>query len=239
MVLKPILKITAARRWRRVSSGNSLLVSAPRTAECDPPNIMCCASAGCLPFWSSAVFSPIQSKLNWLLHPAIGSRSPNRSPPESLSNGNSHSLRSFRVIGPGVWCTRTRNIEKSPIRNGLLPLRPLFQSPKRADLWFALQLQSQTLEVNEHEIALSASDFAHLHRALLWLLILFGVAAATSLMINVPTPLFAGMQCYLSWCAIAALIQYFFLRIRGSASSVHDSDRSITARRNKPNAPRR
>jgi HflK protein len=95
-----------------------------------------------------------------------------------------------------------------------------------------------TLEVNEHEIVLSASGFAHLHRALLWLLILFGVVAAASLMINMPTPLFAGMQYYLLWCAIAALIQYFFLRIRGSASSVHDSDRRITARRDKPNAPR-
>ena len=69
------------------------------------------------------------------------------------------------------------------------------------------------LELNEQESALSASDFAHLHRALLWLLILFGFAATTSLVINMPTPLFAGMQCYLSWCAIAALIQYFFLRI--------------------------
>jgi hypothetical protein len=87
------------------------------------------------------------------------------------------------------------------------------------------------LELNEQKGALSASDFAHLRRALLWLVILFVVTAATSLVINVPTPLFAGMQCYLSWCAIAALIQYFFLRIRGSALSDHDSDRSITLRR--------
>jgi hypothetical protein len=72
-------------------------------------------------------------------------------------------------------------------------------------------------EVDNPETALTASDFAHLHRALLWLLILFAGSAATSLAINLPTPLFAGMQCYLAWCAIATLIQYFFLRIEGSA----------------------
>jgi HflK protein len=103
----------------------------------------------------------------------------------------------------------------------------------------SLETPEPALELNEQESALSASDFAHLRRALLWLLILFGVATATSLVINVPTPLFAGMQCYLSWCTIAALIQYFFLRIRGSASNGPDSDRNITPpRRDKPNAPR-
>jgi HflK protein len=86
-------------------------------------------------------------------------------------------------------------------------------------------------ELNPREIALSASDFAHLHRALLWLLILFAVAAVTSMVINVPTPLFAGMQSYLCWCAIAALIQYFFLRIEGSDLSARDPNRSIATRR--------
>jgi HflK protein len=95
----------------------------------------------------------------------------------------------------------------------------------------SLETPEPALELNEQKSAVSASGFAHLRRALLWLVILFVVTAATSLVINVPTPLFAGMQCYLSWCAIAALIQYFFLRIRGSASSDHDSDRSITPRR--------
>jgi HflK protein len=91
------------------------------------------------------------------------------------------------------------------------------------------------LEVNEQEIALSASDFAHLHRALLWLLVLFAVAAATSLVINLPTPLFAGMQYYLSWCAIAALIQYLFLRFEASDLSDHEYNRAIATRRHKPN----
>jgi HflK protein len=103
----------------------------------------------------------------------------------------------------------------------------------------SLETPEPALELNEQKSTLSASDFARLRRALLWLLILFGVATATSLVINVPTPLFAGMQCYLSWCTIAALIQYFFLRIRGSAPSGPDSDRNITqARRNKPNVAR-
>src|SRR4029077_2192576 len=42
-----------------------------------------------------------------------------------------------------------------------------------------------------------------------------------------------------SWCTIAALIQYFFLRIRGSASNGPDSDRNITPPRpEKPNVAR-
>lgn len=95
-------------------------------------------------------------------------------------------------------------------------------------------------EVDDGKIGLTASDFAHLHRALLWLLILFAGSAATSLAINLPTPLFAGMQCYLAFCAIAALIQYFFLRIEGSALRADDADRSITAHRGqKPNRAER
>ena len=102
----------------------------------------------------------------------------------------------------------------------------------------SLETPEPVPELNEQNSALSASDFAHLRRALLWLLILFGVATATSLVINVPTPLFAGMQCYLSWCTIAALIQYFFLRIEGSDLNDHDSNRNIAKRRDKPNADR-
>lgn len=87
------------------------------------------------------------------------------------------------------------------------------------------------LEGNEPQAPLNASHFAHLHRALLWLLVLFAVAAATSLVINVPTPLFAGMQCFLSWCAIAALIQYLLLRIEGSDRGAENPDRILSARR--------
>jgi HflK protein len=91
------------------------------------------------------------------------------------------------------------------------------------------------LEVSEEEIALSASDFRHLRRALLWLLILFAVTAATTLVIGVPTLLFAGMQCYLSWSAIAALIQYLFLRIEAKDLSDRESHRAVASRHDKPN----
>jgi HflK protein len=91
------------------------------------------------------------------------------------------------------------------------------------------------LEASEPETALSASDFRHLHRALLWLLILFAVAAATTLVIDVPTLLFAGMRCYLSWSALAALIQYLFLRIEAKDLSGRESHRAVPSRRNKPN----
>ena len=91
-------------------------------------------------------------------------------------------------------------------------------------------------DVDEVRIGLTGPDFAHLRRALLWLLFLFAGAAAATLTINLPTPLFAGMQCYLAWCAIAALIQYFFLRIEGSVLRPADPDRSpITHRGHKPN----
>ncbi len=92
------------------------------------------------------------------------------------------------------------------------------------------------LEANEPEIGLNASDVAHLRRALLWLLILFAVVAVTSLIINEPTPLFAGMQCYLFWCTISALIQYFFLRIEGSDLTDRQYNRAVAKQRLKPNA---
>ncbi|MBO0695212.1 MAG: protease modulator HflK [Verrucomicrobia bacterium] len=91
-----------------------------------------------------------------------------------------------------------------------------------------------TVEVDEQETTLSASDLAHLHRALLWLVILFAGSAATGLLINLPTPLFAGMQFYLSWCAIAALIQYLFLRIDAADLSARDSNGATAPRSQKP-----
>jgi membrane protease subunit HflK len=93
-----------------------------------------------------------------------------------------------------------------------------------------------TVEVHDQEIAPSGSDLAHLRRALLWLLILFGGVAVTTSIVNLPTPLFAGMQCYLSWCAIAALIQYFFLRIEASGLSNQERNRATAAGLHKPNA---
>jgi HflK protein len=90
------------------------------------------------------------------------------------------------------------------------------------------------IEEVDDEVSVSASDLTHLHRALLWLAILFLISTAASLVINLPTPLFAGMQCYLSWCTIAALIQYLFLRIEASDLSDHESNGVIVTRRDKP-----
>jgi HflK protein len=92
----------------------------------------------------------------------------------------------------------------------------------------------RTVEVDEQETTLSAFDLAHLHRALLWLVILFAGSVATGLLINLPTPLFVGMQFYLSWCAIAAFIQYLFLRIDAADVSAHDSNGATPRRSRKP-----
>lgn len=90
------------------------------------------------------------------------------------------------------------------------------------------------------EIAFSGADLAHLHKALLWILGLFAGFAAATMAINLPTPLFVGLQCYLSWCAIAALIQYVFLRLESSALNAGDPARSVKPRsRHKPNSAER
>jgi membrane protease subunit HflK len=96
-----------------------------------------------------------------------------------------------------------------------------------------------TVEVDEQEATLSASGLAHLHRALLWLVILFAGSAATGLLINLPTPLFAGMQFYLSWCAIAACIQYLFLRIEAADLRAHDFNGAPPPRSHKPGGSNR
>ena len=91
-------------------------------------------------------------------------------------------------------------------------------------------------EIEEREIALNASDLARLYRALLWLAALFVGSAATSLVINLPTPLFAGMECYLCWCSIAAVIQYFFLRLQASDLRDEEYDCAIAKRQTHPEA---
>jgi HflK protein len=99
----------------------------------------------------------------------------------------------------------------------------------------SLKISEQALDVNEPEVTHHAADLAHLQRALLWLLILFATAATGSVVMDVPTPLIAGMQCYLSWCAIAALIQYLFLRLQASERKNQEYNRAVTSRRHKPN----
>jgi modulator of FtsH protease HflK len=95
-------------------------------------------------------------------------------------------------------------------------------------------------DASDPEIAFSGADLAHLHKALLWLLGLFAGFAAATMAINLPTPLFVGLQCYLSWCALAALIQYVFLRLENSALNAGDPARSVKPRsRHKPNGAER
>jgi HflK protein len=92
------------------------------------------------------------------------------------------------------------------------------------------------VEVDKQEIILTAPDLAHLQRALLWLVILFAGATAAALAINLPTPLFAGIEFYLSWCAIVAFIRYLFLRIEASDLNAHDHNGAIAVRRDRPSA---
>jgi HflK protein len=91
-------------------------------------------------------------------------------------------------------------------------------------------------EIEDRQNALSASDLARLHRALLWLAALFVGSAATSLVINVPNPLFAGMQCYFCWGSIAAVIQYFFLRLQAAGLRNDEHNRAIVDRQTHPEA---
>jgi HflK protein len=91
-------------------------------------------------------------------------------------------------------------------------------------------------EIEEREIALSASDLARLHRALLWLAALFVGSAAISPVINVPNPLFAGMQCYFCWGSIAAVIQYFFLRLQASDLRNEEYNRAVVDGQTHPEA---
>ena len=93
-----------------------------------------------------------------------------------------------------------------------------------------------TVEVDEQDATLNAFGLAHLYRALLWLVILFAGCAATGLLINLPTPLFAGVQFYLSWCAIAAFIQYLFLRIEAADLRAHDFNGAPQPRNHKPSS---
>lgn len=91
-------------------------------------------------------------------------------------------------------------------------------------------------EIETRENALGASDLARLHRALLWLVILFVGSSATNLVISVPNPLFAGMECYFCWGSIAAVIQYFFLRLQASDLRHEEYNRAIPKRQTHPEA---
>jgi HflK protein len=65
---------------------------------------------------------------------------------------------------------------------------------------------------------LSLTELGYLRLGAWWLAILFLVTAAVNVVLatNISTPLFAGVECFFCWCAIAAVIEYFFLRLRVS-----------------------
>ena len=91
-------------------------------------------------------------------------------------------------------------------------------------------------EVNEQEIALNASDFAHLHRALLWLLILFAARCGHKSDDQRADAVVCGHAVLSVLVRDRALIQYFFLRIEASDLSDHQYNRAIAKQRLKPNA---
>jgi HflK protein len=73
------------------------------------------------------------------------------------------------------------------------------------------------LATTEEELGgLSPTKLGYLRRGGWWLAILFLVTAAVNVVLasNISTALFAGVECFFCWCAIAAVIEYFFLRLR-------------------------
>src|SRR5450432_939521 len=74
--------------------------------------------------------------------------------------------------------------------------------------------QPATAEEKLSDLSLSA--LGYLRRGAWWLAILFVVTATVNVVLaaNISTPLFAGIECFFCWSAIAAVIEYFFLRLR-------------------------
>ena len=147
------------------------------------------------PFWSNAVFSPIRSKLSWHSRPAIGRESRNKSPPASSSSGNSPS-RALHASPVAQEASKIHRLaRRRPNEDGYLPDSV---TPAPSDL--------------------TTADLARLKRAVFLLAIsfLFGAVAGLAVATAVPTPFFAGMEAYLCWCGLAAIIQFFFLRLQST-----------------------
>ena len=91
-------------------------------------------------------------------------------------------------------------------------------------------------EVDRWEPDLSSSDLRYLCRAVLWLGILFFCAAGANIVIaqTVKTLLFAGMEFYVCWCVVAAIIQYFFLRLQGADLGHTEYNEVLQRRRSEP-----
>ncbi|MBA3960570.1 MAG: hypothetical protein H0X40_01530 [Chthoniobacterales bacterium] len=82
--------------------------------------------------------------------------------------------------------------------------------------------------------SLTTAELARLRRAALWLMIPLIVGATLTLAATVATPLFAGMEAYLCWCALASIIQYVFLHLQSSDRSDVEYNEAITKRQNEP-----
>ncbi len=83
---------------------------------------------------------------------------------------------------------------------------------------------------------LTSADLSRLRRATLWLAIPFVLGASASLVLaaTVATPLFAGMEAYLCWGALASIIQYIFLQLQRAAQSDTEYNEALSKRQNDP-----
>lgn len=84
--------------------------------------------------------------------------------------------------------------------------------------------------------SLTTAELARLRRAALWLAIpsVLGAAACLVLAGTVATPLFAGMEAYLCWCALASIIQYIFLQLQTSDQSDAEYNDALSKRQTGP-----
>jgi HflK protein len=80
---------------------------------------------------------------------------------------------------------------------------------------------------------LNSVSLAYLRRAARWLAIVFLAVAAVNIVVaaNLPTLLCAGIASLSCWCAIAAVIEYVFLRL-GSRDTAEPVERAMAQRRN-------
>ncbi|MGH8092124.1 MAG: protease modulator HflK [Chthoniobacterales bacterium] len=84
--------------------------------------------------------------------------------------------------------------------------------------------------------SLTTPELGRLRRAALWLAIPLVVGAGASLVLamTVATPLFAGMEAYLCWCALAAVIQYIFLHFQASDRADVEYNEGLKKRQTEP-----
>lgn len=82
---------------------------------------------------------------------------------------------------------------------------------------------------------LDSGELARLRRAAMWLLLPLLAGAVAVVVANVATPLFAGMQAYLGWCALAAIIQHLYLRLQTADRADAEYNKALVSRHDQPN----